>query len=237
MYSYPLTSWMPSKEPSNVTQCTAHCTAYPQGIARPPQEISLDCPTLMGAWDELSIEASILLKGHQICVPPDLQLYSCWPPQNTPGNWENVCTSKRGSVLAWHQCWHCQLHQKVHHMHKIQGFPASSGHASPRHPNNPWQEITADYLHHKGKGYLLICYLFSKYPFLSKVTSNSAHSLSKKCQDIISRYGPPRHIYIHNSPPFDEFMQFLQWQHINHTTSSPHSSPDLRDSLRGRPNP
>ena len=31
--------------------------------------------------------------------------------------------------------------------------------------NGPWQEITADYLTHKGKEYLLICNLFSKYPF------------------------------------------------------------------------
>ena len=33
-------------------------------------------------------------------------------------------------------------------------------------PDGPWQEITVDYLTHQGKDYLLICNLFSKYPFL-----------------------------------------------------------------------
>ena len=31
-------------------------------------------------------------------------------------------------------------------------------------PDGPWQEITADYLAHKGRVYLLVCNLFSKYP-------------------------------------------------------------------------
>ena len=33
-------------------------------------------------------------------------------------------------------------------------------------PDGPWQEITADYLTHKGREYLLVCNLFSKYPFI-----------------------------------------------------------------------
>ena len=41
-------------------------------------------------------------------------------------------------------------------------------------PDGPWQEIAANYCQHKGKVYLLICDLFSKYPFLFKVTSKSA---------------------------------------------------------------
>ena len=33
-------------------------------------------------------------------------------------------------------------------------------------PDESWQEITADYLTHQGKEYLLICGVFSKYSFL-----------------------------------------------------------------------
>ena len=47
-------------------------------------------------------------------------------------------------------------------------------------PDGPWQEIRTDYLHHKGKEYLLICDLFIKYTFLFKVNSKSALSLSQK---------------------------------------------------------
>ena len=79
-------------------------------------------------------------------------------------------------------------------------------------PDGPWQEITVNYFHHKGKGYLLICNMFSKYPFLSKVSSKSALSLSQKLQEVISHYGLPSLIYTDNGPPFtsDEFTKLLQ---------------------------
>ena len=40
-------------------------------------------------------------------------------------------------------------------------------------PDSPYQEIAVDYLTHQGKEYLLICYTFSKYPFLYKVSSKT----------------------------------------------------------------
>ena len=63
----------------------------------------------LGTWDELSIEAGILLKGDWVCIfPRTPQMHHCWPPQSTTGIEEDAGTSKRGSLLAWHQCWHCQ---------------------------------------------------------------------------------------------------------------------------------
>ena len=74
-----------------------------------------------------------------------------------------------------------------------------------------WQEITADYLNNKGKQYLLICNLLSKYPFLYKESTKSAHSLSQCLQKLISQYGLPCLLYTDNNPPFasDELSQFL----------------------------
>ena len=91
-------------------------------------------------------------------------------------------------------------------------------------PNGLWQEITAIYLTHKGKEYLLICDLCSKYPFLYKVSTKSAQSLSMCLQELISHYGLPCVLYTNNDPPFasDELMQFLQCNHIDHITSSHH---------------
>ena len=57
-------------------------------------------------------------------------------------------------------------------------------------PNGPWQEIAADYLTHKDKEYLLVCNLFSKYPFLYKVSTKSTQSLCS-LQELISQYGLP----------------------------------------------
>ena len=91
-------------------------------------------------------------------------------------------------------------------------------------PNGPLQNTAADYLTHKGKEYLLICNLFSKYTFLYNVSTKSAQSLSMCLQKLISQYGLPCVLYTDNGLPFDsdELMQFLQHHHIHHITSSPH---------------
>ena len=71
-------------------------------------------------------------------------------------------------------------------------------------PDGPWQEITArghtkdPFLTHKGKEYLLVCDLFSKYPFLYKVSTKSPQSLCMHLQEL----------------------QFLQCNHVDHITSS-----------------
>ena len=91
-------------------------------------------------------------------------------------------------------------------------------------PNCPWQEITANYLTHKGKEYLLVCNLFNKCPFLYKVPTKSAQSLHMHLKELISQYRLPCLIYTNNGPPFvsNELTQFLQYNHIDHITSSPH---------------
>ena len=76
---------------------------------------------------------------------------------------------------------------------------------------------------HKGKEYLLICDLFSKYPFLSKITSKSAYSLSQHFQELISHHRPPSLIYTNNAPfTSSESATFLQCYYIDEITSSSH---------------
>ena len=90
-------------------------------------------------------------------------------------------------------------------------------------PDSPWQEIAVDYLTQQGKEYLLICNLFSKYPFLYMVSTKSAHSLSTCLLELISQYGPPSLLSVDNVLSFlsEELAQFLQYHHIEHSTS-PH---------------
>ena len=102
-----------------------------------------------------------------------------------------------------------QLCLPVHHMHKASP-PAQP--MLPRDvPDGPWQEITADYLTHKGREYLLICNQFSKYPFLYKVSTKSAQSLCACLLELISQYGPPSLLFMDNGQPFasEELTQFL----------------------------
>ena len=79
-------------------------------------------------------------------------------------------------------CW-CSIYTK----HK------ASPPAQPMHPRDipdgPWKEITAAYLTHKGREYLLICNLFSKYPYVYKVSTKLAQSLCMDMQKLISQNG------------------------------------------------
>ena len=196
---------------------------HPQGMAKLPEAGPENHLILLehlewavpGSWYSPEGEPSL----HS---PRTLWLHPCWPPQSTPGDGEDASTGEGSSLLARHQCWHCQLCMQVHHIHKAS--PPAQPVLPWDIPNGPWQEFAVGYFHHKGKEYLLIYNLFSKYPFLSKVSSKSVYSLSQKLQELISQYGPPSLIYKDNGPPFasEEFVQFLQWQLIDHITPSPH---------------
>ena len=91
-------------------------------------------------------------------------------------------------------------------------------------PDGPSEEITADYLTHQGKEYLLICDVFSKYPFLYKVTTKSAQSLCAHLLELISQYVLVSLLSMDNGQPFvsEELAQFLLHHHKEHSTSSPH---------------
>ena len=62
--------------------------------------------------------------------------------------------------------------------------------------------MTAYYFTQKGKEYLIICDLFSKYPLLYKVSTKSAQSLSQCLQELISQYRLPCLLYTKNGPHF-----------------------------------
>ena len=90
-------------------------------------------------------------------------------------------------------------------------------------PDSPWQELAADYFTHKGKDYLLIADMFSKYPFIYKVHSKTTDSIINCLQDLFSQFGKPQCLFSDNGPPFssEPFSQFLTSHAIDHITSSP----------------
>ena len=90
-------------------------------------------------------------------------------------------------------------------------------------PDFPWQELAADFFTHNHKEYLLIANTFSKYPFVYQTSSKTAKSITKKLQNLISQYGPPKWFFSDNGLPFSSkaFQKFLASQYIDHIISSP----------------
>ena len=91
-------------------------------------------------------------------------------------------------------------------------------------PEGPWQDLAADFFKYNNIKYLLITGTFIKYPFLYKISSNAAEPVTKRIKSLISQYGPPKTLSTDNGPPFssEAFTQFMQKEHIDHITSSPH---------------
>ena len=91
-------------------------------------------------------------------------------------------------------------------------------------PEGPWQDLTADFFHHNNLDYLLIADTLCKYPFLYKVSSKAVEPLTLKLKSLISQSGPPRRLSTDSGPPFssETFAKFMQQQHIEDITSSPH---------------
>ena len=91
-------------------------------------------------------------------------------------------------------------------------------------PEGPWQDLATDFFKHNNTEYLLIEDTFSKYPFLYKVSSKAAEPVTQRIKSLISQYEQPKTLSTDNGPPFssEAFTQFMQKEHIDHITSSPH---------------
>ena len=218
----------------DIIQCSIECdpvysTVYHLTLRGWPKSKAGSCPhcqNFWAAWGKLSINSGLLFKGTRVCIPPELLNHTLANLHGTQNGTDRMQAQAREAVY-WpgidayiadyvHWCIICTKHKA--------SLPAQP--MLPRDiPDGLWQEIPADYLSHKGKEYLLMCDLFSKYPFIYKVSTKSAWSLCACLHELISQYGPPSLLYMNNGPPFasDDLTQFLQHHHIDHITSSPTS--------------
>ena len=177
-----------------------------------------------GMRDELSIDDGLLLKGTRVCIPPELLKRTLADLHGSHQGVSRMQAQAREDVY-WpgidadisdyvSRCTICTKHKA--------SLPAQP--MLPRDiPDGPWQDITADYMTHKGHEYLIICNVFSKYPFVHKVMSKSAQSLCTHLLELISQYGPLMSLSTDNGPPFasDELTEFLMCHPIACHTSSP----------------
>ena len=178
-----------------------------------------------GTRDELSIDNGLLLKGTRVCIPPKLLKRTLADLHGTHQGVNRMQAQEREAVywpaidsdISDYVC-RCTICTK----HKA-SLPAQP--MLPRDiPDGPWQDIAADYMTFKSHEYLIICDMWSKYPFVFKVMSKSAQSLCMCLLELILQYGPPMSLSTDNGPPFapDELAEFLTSHCITHHTSSPH---------------
>ena len=166
-----------------MTQSTKPVPPKPKGMAQLPHACLEDCPSLLG-----HLEWAV----NQGCYSPEgrLSLHStwapqkdpCWPPQCAPGDGENAVQARETVYWPHIDADIIDYNKKCPICTKYKASTPAQPTLPQDIPNGPWQEIAVNYFNHKDKDYLLICDLFSKFPFLYKVMSKSALSLSQKFQ-------------------------------------------------------
>ena len=136
----------------------------------------------------MSIGASLLLKRTRVCIPPELLYRTLADLHDAYQGIIRMQTQVR-EIVYWpsidadiagyvHWCTICTKHKASPPMQPM----------LPRDiPKGLWQEIATDYLTCKGKEYLLLCNLFSRYPFLYRVSTKTAKSLCICLQELISQ--------------------------------------------------
>ena len=92
-------------------------------------------------------------------------------------------------------------------------------------PSKPWEILATDLFQLKGKVYLLIVDMFSKYPKVHPLPgSTSCETIIQKFKDTFSLFNAPTTLYTDNGPQFSAplFSTFATEWEFNHKTSSPH---------------
>ena len=178
-----------------------------------------------GARDMLSIEEGLVVKGHRICIPPELYDISlndlhkahegiekmqhkartaiCWPDKDT-----NIT-----EYIKW--CKTCTQYKAAQPIQPLLPWDV---------PKAPWQDLATEFFQFNNKEYLLVVDVFSKYPFILKVTTKTADTIINRLNQLISQYEYPKNLSVDNGSPFssETFVKFLFGECIDHITSSPH---------------
>ena len=92
---------------------------------------------LWGAQDGLSIEAGILLKGDQVCVPPELLNCTLVYLHEAYGGWRRWKYKQERQFIGPASMLTSPITSEGAPYTQTQGFTTSSAHATPRHPQWP----------------------------------------------------------------------------------------------------
>ena len=111
-------------------------------------------------------------------------------------------------------CQHCQMHRNNQRSEPLM----------PRElPGRPWQQVDMDLLTHRGKEYLVVSDVYSRWLEIVELTSTSSQSVIRQLKKIFSTFGYPDVMFSDNGPQFSshDFQCFVTECNAVHKTSSP----------------
>ena len=174
--------------------------------------------------DELSTFEGCLLKGERVVVPPscrdgilaDLHGHHAGVKKSkdlakTTVYWPGMDADVEDYVKRCPKCIkETSCHRETLRPHEV--------------PPTAWYKLGADMFYLDGQKYLLIADYFSKYPFLFKINSENAKTITKCFDEVIAQEGKPAVLMTDNGPPFNSeaFAEFARSWDFKHITSSPH---------------
>ena len=90
-------------------------------------------------------------------------------------------------------------------------------------PDRPWQKVSLDVLEHEDENYLTLCYYYSKFFEVTKLSSTTSTSAIKHLKPHFARHGIPEEVISDNGPQFSsgEFATFAKHYEYKQTISSP----------------
>jgi hypothetical protein len=185
-------------------------------------------PTLRPYWslkDYLCMDDGILLKGHQVVVPPVMRKDILSQLHNTAHQgiektrllsrkcvyWPNINTDIAEEVGG---CLTCNTHSN--------SLPSEPMYEREL-PSSPWEILGTDLFQFKGRTYIIVADYFSKFFIIKKLSSETTECVIGHMKNIFSEHGIPNLVYSDNGPCYSsaEFKLFTQAYGFQHITSSP----------------
>ena len=179
-----------------------------------------------GQCDSLTVEDGLILRGEAIIVPPGerkkvleqihqghLGTSKCQYRARQCVYWPGINKDIEQLVEA---CATCQRHRPQEPRQPLKPTPP---------PEQPWQQLGADFMTYDGSEYLVIVDYYSKMPIVWKMPTsqcNSAKTITV-LKELFAEHGIPEEIRSDNGPQFAShlFAEFTKDWNIKHSTSSP----------------
>ena len=211
-----------AKDPELVSLKEVVYTGWPTAVKELPS-------LLRPYWtfrEEISIEDSLLFKGHRIIIPRSLQSEILTKLHASHQGMEKTKLRARTSVF-WRNINRdiddmtrsCIVCQEFHPRQSKE--PLIPTEVPPR----AWHTIGTDIFFFDDDEYLIIVDYYSKYPFVRKLprTQSNSKTVVNLTKQIFSEQGVPRVVRSDNGPHFQgQYPEFAKEYGFQHITSSPH---------------
>ena len=179
-----------------------------------------------GQRDSLTVEDGLILCGEAIIIPPGerkkvleqihqghLGTSKCQYRARQCVYWPGINKDIEQLVEAYTTC---QRHWPQEPRQPLKPTPP---------PEQPWQQLGADFLMFDGSEYLVIIDYYSKIPIVQKMPTSQCNSAKMITvpKELFAEHGIPEEIWSDNGPQFAShlFAEFTKDWNIKHSTSSP----------------